>query len=632
MIGKNKKGFSLIELLVAISFVAVIIVLTISISGHSFQLRRFNQERTQAIFDATEGIEAANLISWSNLSSGQYHPVVSGGTWNLASGSELLDGKYTRLLTVSDVYRASSTNGQVHGAIVATGGYLDPDTKKITVDITWPSAIGQEKSVALENFRYRWGATRWIQTDWSGGAGQNQWSDPTKFYTKDSGIDVSFAGTATLSAGHIDWTQATTTAYFDTPGNFDDTDVFEVNGIAYLVTENNPSGSEFYILDVSNIGSPVLISSLDIGDGVTSVVTQGNYAYLSTRGNNSEITVVDVSDRQNPHIIYTYNLPSNDDARDLVLNNSQVFVVQGANLYAFSLANPAAPLLLDSISVDDNAWELYLAENNVFIATQDSDKELQIIDATNPANLLPRGQYNLSGNLKATDVNVRGTRAYLATENNGSYPEFYVFDITDPSAPVLLGSYEVGESVHSFAIVGQYALLGTNFLDEELVVIDIANPAAITKISGFNLYGFVLGMSANCSVIYAATSGNQKEFFIIWTQVSNCGYSVAGTLESSTYDTGSNQTVYNWISWTGTMPDNTVMKFQLATSNDIGGPWNYAGPNGTAATYYTVGAHEYINYSQHVNQRYIRYKLFMSSTAELLAPVLEEVTISYSIN
>lgn len=630
MIKLKKNGFSLIELIIAISFVSVILVLITTIGGQSFKLRRLNQERTKSIFFATEAMEAIKLISWQNLNSGVYHPVVSSNTWTLVPGTELLESKYTRSVTISDVYRAESTNGQVHGPIVSSGGYLDEDTKKINVSVDWFSTIGMNRQTPLENYIFRWDATRWTQTDWIGGSGQATWVDPTKFFDKDPGTDTAFAGVVSLRSGFIDWTDATTTAYFDTPGNFDDNDVFEINGIAYLVTENNSSGSEFYILDVNNIGNPVLLSSLDISDGVTSVVVQGNYAYLSTRSNTKELTVVNISNSASPSIVFTYNLPTNGDARDLVVNNSQLYIVQGDKMYAFTLANPASPVLLDSIDVDDNAWELYLAENNVFIATQDSDKELQIVDATNPANLLMRGQYDLPGALKGTDVNVRGTRAFFSTENNGSYPEFYVFDVSDPANPLLLGSNDVGETIHSFAIVGPYALVGTNFLNQELTVLDISNPANISVISGFDLPGYVLGLSANCSVIYAATSGNSQEFFIIWTQVDNCGYSNFGSLESSTFDTGSDQVSYNWISWTGNIPNETAIRFQIAASSDVNGPWNYLGPDGTSATYYSMGSREYINYDATKDKRYIRYKLFLESNSELVVPILEEVTISYT--
>jgi hypothetical protein len=87
---------------------------------------------------------------------------------------------------------------------------------------------------------------------------------------------------------------------------------------------------------------------------------------------------------------------------------------------------------------------------------------------------------------------------------------------------------------------------------------------------------------------------------------------------------------YNWIKWTGVAPVNTAIKFQLASSNQESGPWAYVGPDGTNSTYYTNGAGELINYNYHLNQRYIRYKLFLENNNSLQPPTLEEVITSYS--
>ena len=114
------------------------------------------------------------------------------------------------------------------------------------------------------------------------------------------------------------------------------------------------------------------------------------------------------------------------------------------------------------------------------------------------------------------------------------------------------------------------------------------------------------------------------------TRESDCGYADSGVLESSTFDTGSDEVVYNWIAWDGAEPADTDIRFQIGTSNSISGPWGFVGPDGTGATYYTNASQEFINYTYHENQRYIRYKLFLSSQAGWQVPILEAINISYS--
>ncbi len=633
---KQKKGFSIIELLIAIAFIAVIIVSIFTISQFNGQVRKINDERTQALYYAVEGIEAAKLMTWDQLTSGDWHFTKNGNVWDIAAGGELINAKYTRTINVSSVARQSSYQGNVYGDIAASGS-SDPDTKKVVVTIDWLSKTGVNKQEKLETYIHRFQANRWQQNDWVGGAGQSAWSDASKFYDKNTGTDVTIPGIATLIAGTLNWNIATTTAVYDAPGSSDNNDVFQINNVAYLVTENNTTspGSEFYILDVAGItfpplDNPPVLGQYNVGAGVTSVVVQGNYAYLTTRDDSYEFQVFNISNPASPQRVARLNLSGSSDALDVVVNSNQAYIAQGSTVYAYNITNPNSPQQLDTLSVGATANEIFVNENYLYVATNDSTKELQVVDITNPANIFLAGQYNLTGSLQATDIKVRGDRVYVSTRSN-SGAELYIINFEDIANPVLMGYYEVGADIYSFALVGPYALLGTALSSEELRVVDISYPATVKPISSFDLTGYIYGMTANCSNIYAGTTGNNQEFFVVSTLVTNCDYASSGYIESSTLDTGSAHVAYNWIKWTGTAPVNTAVKFQIATSENEAGPWIYLGPDGTVNSFYTNGAGELINYNVNLNKRYIRYKLFLENNNSLQPPTLEEVIISYSV-
>ncbi len=104
-------------------------------------------------------------------------------------------------------------------------------------------------------------------------------------------------------------------------------------------------------------------------------------------------------------------------------------------------------------------------------------------------------------------------------------------------------------------------------------------------------------------------------------------YSLSGTLTSSTFDTGTASSTYSTISWQPTSQDPaTSIKFQIATNND-NLTWNFVGPDGTSATYYTVSG-TMIN-SVNNNSRYVRYKAFLNTTDTSKTPVLTSVSINY---
>lgn len=104
-------------------------------------------------------------------------------------------------------------------------------------------------------------------------------------------------------------------------------------------------------------------------------------------------------------------------------------------------------------------------------------------------------------------------------------------------------------------------------------------------------------------------------------------YAASGWFESSTFDTGTNATNYTTISWEPTSQDpQTTLQFQVAANND-NTTWNYVGPDGTAATYYTTSG---TNISSALdNKRYVRYKAFLSTSNDHKTPVLTSLHIDF---
>ncbi|HEY9584120.1 MAG TPA: prepilin-type N-terminal cleavage/methylation domain-containing protein [Candidatus Paceibacterota bacterium] len=101
----------------------------------------------------------------------------------------------------------------------------------------------------------------------------------------------------------------------------------------------------------------------------------------------------------------------------------------------------------------------------------------------------------------------------------------------------------------------------------------------------------------------------------------------SGLVESSTFDTGTASTTYTTINWQPTSQDPTTsLKFQIATNND-NATWNFVGPDGTANSYYTVSGTSIS--TVHNENRYFRYKVFLSSTNGAKTPILTSLNINY---
>ena len=119
-------------------------------------------------------------------------------------------------------------------------------------------------------------------------------------------------------------------------------------------------------------------------------------------------------------------------------------------------------------------------------------------------------------------------------------------------------------------------------------------------------------------------------------------YVPSAWLISSTFDTGTNSTTYTNLVWEPTSQDpSTEVKFQIATSNCSNGAtdyptctidpdsWSFVGPNGTSDPNDVYSVPGTTTNSANNNNRYIRYKVFLSTTDDSITPVLTSIGINY---
>jgi hypothetical protein len=123
------------------------------------------------------------------------------------------------------------------------------------------------------------------------------------------------------------------------------------------------------------------------------------------------------------------------------------------------------------------------------------------------------------------------------------------------------------------------------------------------------------------------TSGGRDIGFVAYMEV---GFAASGNQVSSEKDGNPATSMYtHWatMSWTATVPANTTLKFQAAASNSASGPFNFVGPDGTAATFFTTSP---ANITEFNGNRYLRYKAFLTTTDTTKTPTLNDVTVCFN--
>jgi prepilin-type N-terminal cleavage/methylation domain-containing protein len=103
-------------------------------------------------------------------------------------------------------------------------------------------------------------------------------------------------------------------------------------------------------------------------------------------------------------------------------------------------------------------------------------------------------------------------------------------------------------------------------------------------------------------------------------------YALSGELVSSSFDTGAGSN-FTTLTWEPTSQNPaTALEFQIATNND-NQTWNFKGPDGTGGSRYTVSGSSI--HPSHDGDRYVRYKVFLSTADDKYTPILTSLSVNY---
>lgn len=180
----NKSGQSILEVVIAMAVFALFAAAFVSLALGSFSAATTSADYLTAAALADEGLEAVRSIrdgAWNELTyNGFSQSAVSSSTgeWRLTGeGTSETIGFFTRVITFPPV-----------------GGAVDLYSKNVKSKVDWTTNRGGAVSVARETRLSNWDSRDWVQTDWSGGAGQNVWNDPSRYASDDGRVDISVVG------------------------------------------------------------------------------------------------------------------------------------------------------------------------------------------------------------------------------------------------------------------------------------------------------------------------------------------------------------------------------------------------------------------------------------------------------
>ncbi len=109
------------------------------------------------------------------------------------------------------------------------------------------------------------------------------------------------------------------------------------------------------------------------------------------------------------------------------------------------------------------------------------------------------------------------------------------------------------------------------------------------------------------------------------------GYNASGVMESIIFDTGSVSNFHN-LAWLptdqpiGAGPNSVRFQFATNATSSASTTWDYKGPDGTSATYYTLPNTSLS--TVHNGDRYAKYKLFLETQSSTTTPNISDISFA----
>ncbi len=458
----------MIEVLVAIGLLAIIASSFLLFSVSQLRTSDETGQSTETLSAAQEGVDAVRAIrdqGWPNVATGTHGLAYSTTTsaWVFQGTSDTSTG-YTRTITVTDV--PSSTSERL-----------------VVVTVVWVDASQKTQTTTLST----------ILTDWQNATSvppprlSGNWKNPQTLGTVDLGPGVEATGVAVR------------------------------NKLVYMTgTASTASKPDFFVINALDGTHPTVAANLNIGPGSNDVAVSGNFAYVANNDTSNQLSIINISATSSPSNIRNFSLSGNNDAALSVAVTGTLVLVgtasdSGNELYLVDASSPSSPVIKSKIEIGADVNRVFILGNRAYLATASTTAEFITVDISNPSVPVIKAKVGLPGSGAATGlyVNYQDHHAYITRHQaSGVSPEINIYDVTNPDAPVLLGSQEFNGNLPAVFAADNLVFLGTEVSNLEFQIFDATNIQNLVYYSGLNFPEDATDIAFENNIIYAAVRSN----------------------------------------------------------------------------------------------------------------------------
>jgi hypothetical protein len=279
---------------------------------------------------------------------------------------------------------------------------------------------------------------------------------------------------------------------------------------AYLSTV----GDNLRIYDVSNPSAPALVSSITNSGTAMCIAASGNYAYTA---NYSALNIYDVSNPANATNIGYTTTPYSES---VAASGNYAYVgLNSQGLRIYDVSNPIGPSLVGQINnsfpTPSTGQAIGIAVSGHYVYLANGGDGFRIYDVSNPAHPINVGyvsDYNFTFGT-ATGVAVAGHYAFLANSGDG----LRIYDVTNPAIPINVGYANSGVGdAWRVAVGGNLAYV--SFRTDGARIYDVSNPANPTEVGSIGGVANEVAVSGNYA--YVAAGGDGVNIYSLLPQLS----------------------------------------------------------------------------------------------------------------
>lgn len=274
----------------------------------------------------------------------------------------------------------------------------------------------------------------------------------------------------------------------------------------YVCVADGPAG--LVIVDVSDPTAPKRVGAIRTrpyfgpsGDpgNAWSVFLSGSLAFVGQ--DNAGLDVFDLSRPDAPVRVGAYPMRF---TRYVAANSRLLFVAEGYHgMRILDLANPAVPVQVGYTTIPVS--DMVAAEGYVYYRFYPGG--FRILDVNDPAAIKELG--TLPGTTGLSDLPViQGHHAFVTTPRVG----LQVFDIADRSKPVLAGKYAATRTLHPIAVVGDHLYMSQEGgASPALLVLDVSDPTTPALVSSYEISPFGVAIKGVGPYLYAGYKDSEND-------------------------------------------------------------------------------------------------------------------------